>query len=371
MAGIVFDDRYHPRTIQKACCVGCPVPHGRRVLCADRCFHPARVMAAAGTEAALLVHACISAEEIKDAGQWHETKRAPFDWSFERLIQLAVVMGWLPAVQVSEPDDDAVDKLAGEVGDAVRFVQYARNLAAHPGKHAAEMTWLASLGRREYELVYGISRTVLDHLHKLLADDQGSVSAAQLTEGSPVQPPQKQPVLYIIASGGRPAGQLAEFVNFAQDLGWAVSVIGTAGGTKFLDANELAELTNHPVRSQYKQPDEPDVLPPADAFIVAPATFNTINKWAQGMSDTLALGLLNEGIGLGLPMVATPWPNVALARHPVFVRSVATLREWGVSVIIDPDRLPGASDVPPAFPWEELRAELAKLRQAVADRSAT
>ncbi len=277
-------------------------------------------MAAAGTEAALLVHACISAEEIKDAGQWHETKRAPFDWSFERLIQLAVVMGWLPAVQVSEPDDDAVDKLAGEVGDAVRFVQYARNLAAHPGKHAAEMTWLASLGRREYELVYGISRTVLDHLHKLLADDQGSVSAAQLTEGSPVQPPQKQPVLYI---------------------------------------------------SQYKQPDEPDVLPPADAFIVAPATFNTINKWAQGMSDTLALGLLNEGIGLGLPMVATPWPNVALARHPVFVRSVATLREWGVSVIIDPDRLPGASDVPPAFPWEELRAELAKLRQAVADRSAT
>jgi flavoprotein len=35
--------------------------------------------------------------------------------------------------------------------------------------------------------------------------------------------------------------------------------------------------------------------------VVAPATFNTINKWAQGISDTLALGLLNEATGLGLP----------------------------------------------------------------------
>jgi Flavoprotein len=34
-----------------------------------------------------------------------------------------------------------------------------------------------------------------------------------------------------------------------------------------------------------------------DAIIVAPATFNTINKWAVGISDTLALGLLTEAIG--------------------------------------------------------------------------
>src|SRR5215510_10655650 len=59
-----------------------------------------------------------------------------------------------------------------------------------------------------------------------------------------------------------------------------------------------------------------DVLPPATAFAAAPATFNTINKWAAGISDTLALGLLNEAIGLGLPIVAVPWPNAALARHP-------------------------------------------------------
>lgn len=189
--------------------------------------------------------------------------------------------------------------------------------------------------------------------------------------GTPRATTRPQPVLYVIACGGRPAGQLAALVSSAQEQGWDVCVIATPDGTKFLDAAQLAGLTGHPVRSRYKHPDEPDVLPPANAFVVAPATFNTVNKWAQGISDTLALGLLNEAVGLGLPMAAVPWPNVALARHPVFVRSIATLREWGVRIIVDPARLPRASEAPAVFPWEELRAELVKLRQAVEDQATT
>ena len=100
-------------------------------------------------------------------------------------------------------------------------------------------------------------------------------------------------MLYVVACGGPPAAQLDAFTGFAQQHGWDVCVIATPDGTKFLDAERLAGLTGHPVRSQYKQPDDPDVLPPADAFVVAPATFSTINRLALGISDTLALGLLN------------------------------------------------------------------------------
>ncbi len=176
-----------------------------------------------------------------------------------------------------------------------------------------------------------------------------------------------RPVLYVIACGGRPAGQLPEFVRFAQDLGWDVCVIATPDGTKFLDAGQLAELTGHPVRVHYKHPDEPDVLPPPDAFVIAPATFNTINKLAVGISDTLALGLVNEAVGLGLPIIAAPWPSVQLARHPAFQRSVAALRDWGMTVILDPAHLPASAEGPVIFPWEALRAELIKLRRAVGD----
>jgi Flavoprotein len=173
-----------------------------------------------------------------------------------------------------------------------------------------------------------------------------------------------QPVLYVIACGGYPAGKLPEFVRFAQGLGWDVCVIATPDGTKFLNAGQLAEQTGHPVRVHYKHPDEPDVLPPPDAFVIAPATFNTINKLAAGISDTLALGLVNEAVALGLPVIAAPWPNAILVRHPVFQRSVDALQSWGVTVIIDPARLPRASEAPAVFPWEELRSELIKLRSA-------
>ncbi len=179
---------------------------------------------------------------------------------------------------------------------------------------------------------------------------------------------QPRPVLYVVACGARPADQLPDFVTFAQEQGWDVCVVATPDGLRFLDAARLEGLTGHPVRSEYKDPDEPDVLPPADAMVVAPATFNTINKWAQGISDTLALGLLSEAVGLGLPLAAAPWTNAPLAAHPVFQRSITVLAEWGVRVVIDLAQWPPATEGPAAFPWAELQAALAELRLLAAER---
>jgi phosphopantothenoylcysteine synthetase/decarboxylase len=182
-----------------------------------------------------------------------------------------------------------------------------------------------------------------------------------------------RPVLYVIACGSRSSADLAPFISDLQADGWEVCVVATPSALKFMDTAKLTELTGHVVRSDYKQPDEPDVLPPADAMVVAPATFNTICKCAFGSSDTLALGLLNEAVGLALPIVAVPTPNIALARHPAFVESVARLRSWGVIVIFDPDvyPLPTPNMGPPAaalFPWEALTAEVAGLRRSLSRR---
>lgn len=179
-------------------------------------------------------------------------------------------------------------------------------------------------------------------------------------------PAGRLPVLYLVASGASPAAELPALIEaLAGD--WDTCLIATPEGARFLDADGLAVLTGHPVRTTFKDPDAPDVLPPADAFAAAPATFNTINKWAAGISDTLALGLLNEATGLGLPIVTVPWPNVALARHPAFGRSIATLRECGVTVIFDPANLPGGPGQA-VFPWRELAAELAAMRAALPGR---
>jgi phosphopantothenoylcysteine synthetase/decarboxylase len=126
-------------------------------------------------------------------------------------------------------------------------------------------------------------------------------------------------------------------VVLAQRVGWEVCVVLSPSAYGWLSAAEVAELealTGHTVRSTYKRPGQPDVLPAADAMLVAPATFNTINKWAAGISDTLLLGLVTEAIGLQLPVVVLPYCNAAQAAHPAFDTSVAFLRAAGVSVLL-------------------------------------
>jgi phosphopantothenoylcysteine synthetase/decarboxylase len=143
-------------------------------------------------------------------------------------------------------------------------------------------------------------------------------------------------VLYALVCAAPRARGIADLVTRAQAADWTTCVVATPPALRFFDAAVIEELTGYPVRSAYKHPDEPDVLPPADAMIACPVTFNTLNKWALGISDTLVLGLLTEAVGLRLPIVAAPSLNSAQERHPGFSRSVAALREMGVRVLYGP-----------------------------------
>ena len=163
-------------------------------------------------------------------------------------------------------------------------------------------------------------------------------------------------VLYVIACAAPPAAAVGRLVSLAQRRGWDVCVLTTPSARRFTDTGALERQTGYPVRSEYKNPGEPDVLPDPDAVIVAPATVNTINKWAAGICDTLALGILVEAIGKRLPIVALPSTNQAHAAHPAFTENIGKLRSWGVSVLfgahVHPLAGPGAGDSDPgAFPW--------------------
>lgn len=163
-------------------------------------------------------------------------------------------------------------------------------------------------------------------------------------------------VLYVIACGAPPTRDVGKLVGLGQAGGWDVCVLTTPSGLKFADVAALEKLTGHPVRSQYKEPGEPDVLPEPQAVIVAPATVNTINKWAAGICDTLALGILVEAIGKRLPLVAVPFTNRAHAAHPAFAENVAKLRSWGVTVLFGPEIYPlhdpgTGSHYLQMFPW--------------------
>jgi hypothetical protein len=139
-----------------------------------------------------------------------------------------------------------------------------------------------------------------------------------------------------------PAREVDRLVRLAKECGWDTCVLTTPLARRFVDVEELAALTGHPLRSDYKHPDEPDVLPLADALIVAPATVNTINKWAAGICDTLALGILVEGIA----SACLSWRFHRRTGH-----TPHTLRSWRTSLAfarggghghLGNGRLPGA-----------------------------
>jgi len=173
-------------------------------------------------------------------------------------------------------------------------------------------------------------------------------------------------VLYVIACGAPPAREVTRLIDPAQKAGWDVCLLVTPSATRFIDTAALEKLTGHPVRSEYKEPGTPDVLPPPDAIIVAPATLNTINKWGYGICDTLALGILVEAIGKKLPIVALPFTNFAHAAHPAFEENIRKLRSWGVRILYGPDvyplHAPGTgSQHLDIFPWELALESLTQM----------
>jgi hypothetical protein len=95
-------------------------------------------------------------------------------------------------------------------------------------------------------------------------------------------------------------------------------------------------------------------LPPADAIAVAPASYNTINKWAGGAADSYALGLLAELGGAGVPIAVLPNVNTAFAANRVYQRSLGDLRAAGVHVMVGPRLIQPhkpRTDHADAFPW--------------------
>ncbi|WP_280409382.1 flavoprotein [Nocardia brasiliensis] len=164
---------------------------------------------------------------------------------------------------------------------------------------------------------------------------------------------QGRPVLYAIVTGSSVARDVGTLVDLAQVDGWEVCVIASPDGLRFIDADGLAARTGHVVRSQYKEPEAPDALPPADGLIVAPITANSLAKWSAGILDTLPLGLLVEAVGLRLPVVAVPFANRALISFPPIGEAIRKLSEWGVTVLAeDPPHEPATgAQAAAGFPW--------------------
>jgi phosphopantothenoylcysteine decarboxylase len=153
-------------------------------------------------------------------------------------------------------------------------------------------------------------------------------------------------VLYLVVCAAPPARESERLVRGMQALGWDVCIVTTQMARYWLDAKRLANVSGHVLRTQFRDPDDPAFEPFGDAVLVAPATFNTINKVAAGINDTLALGLVNEALGAGVPVAFVPCVGAELAGHPAYLASVQLLAGAGAAFLdgLDLDTLAAVAD---------------------------
>ena len=115
-----------------------------------------------------------------------------------------------------------------------------------------------------------------------------------------------------------------------------VHVVMTEHATRFVGAVTFEALSRHPVFvDQFALGADGDirhisVADAADLLLVAPATANTLGKFARGIADDALSTLF---LATTAPVLVAPAMNVNMFRHPAVVENLEMLRARGVGVI--------------------------------------
>ncbi|MFF1822724.1 flavoprotein [Kribbella sp. NPDC058245] len=136
--------------------------------------------------------------------------------------------------------------------------------------------------------------------------------------------------LYIVVCGAPLASRAGDGVRAARAAGWDPYLIPTDAALPWLADQDLDDAS---VITGNRTPDQPRRTPPADAVAVVPATFNTLNAWANGNAHSYALTTLCTALGARTPTVAVPFAKKDLAGHPAWLASLAVLRYAGIQVV--------------------------------------
>ncbi|TQR35775.1 class II aldolase/adducin family protein [Brevibacillus brevis] len=140
-------------------------------------------------------------------------------------------------------------------------------------------------------------------------------------------------VIYYILTGARKSNEAIQNIKELRKVGADVYAILSKSAMQFVNIGELEEASGNFVRLDFKKEKPEHSLPLEDIVIIAPATFNTINKIANGIADTLHTSLIATAIGRGTPIYLAPNVNYDLWRNPILQKNLCSLREVGINVI--------------------------------------
>src|SRR5947207_12507726 len=140
-------------------------------------------------------------------------------------------------------------------------------------------------------------------------------------------------VAYLVLSGTSTAARCPEILRELVGLGFStVIAIPTPNASRVVAPRELADVEGaQVVESYFDHAIRP--RPPRGVVLFAPCSFNSLNKLAHGIADSLALSVVAEAIGRGTPVIVGPSLNQPLLDHPVAQGSLRTLPTWRLTIV--------------------------------------
>lgn len=160
-------------------------------------------------------------------------------------------------------------------------------------------------------------------------------------------------VTYLIVCAGGPMTDTLRRLQVELDTGRRVSVVATPRAAAWFDHYDLGpvveQMTGWPLRSELPTPTVPTFSPPGSSVLVSPCTLNTLTKWAAAHSDNLAISLLCEAVGRGVPTRAEVSLSPPYASLPAAGEALTRLADLGVDLrrangTIEPAWLPPVPD---------------------------
>lgn len=146
-------------------------------------------------------------------------------------------------------------------------------------------------------------------------------------------PPSTQ-ALTLVACAAPLAERAPDIARTFTASGWKVRVVTTPSASDWVAAEDVEAVSGHAPTSVQRLPSDPrqDAFS-GSAVLVAPLTFNTMNKWALGIADNYAVGILCEAVALGRPVVAVPVIGRRFWGHPATATSMERLLGCGVTMV--------------------------------------
>ncbi|HEX3010240.1 MAG TPA: bifunctional phosphopantothenoylcysteine decarboxylase/phosphopantothenate--cysteine ligase CoaBC [Bacteroidales bacterium] len=144
--------------------------------------------------------------------------------------------------------------------------------------------------------------------------------------------------ILLAVTGSIAAYKAAILVRMLVKEGAEVKVLMTPLAKEFITPLTLATLSKNPILVDFFNPENGDWNSHvdlglwADAYLVAPATANTIGKMANGIADNL---VITTYLSARCKVFVAPAMDLDMFSHPTTTRNLATLKSFG-NIIIEP-----------------------------------